>query len=322
MQRLVQLVLDLFDAPPAVAQPPASPSPPAPRSSQTSGPNRPLVLENQAQAAPDFIANAAPAVPLPAVLAPAEFRHPQANREIRLGDATVAFALQRARRRSIGFTVGADGLSVRAPRWVTLAGVDAAVREKQDWILRKLTDAQARRARQEDGRIRWADGGTLPYLGAPLALRLDPAHRFAGRGAALAPDAATGQPALHLALPHHATEAQIRDLVHAWLMREARRHFTERLDHFAPLLGVRWTALRLSGAQTRWGSAKADGSIRLNWRLMHYGPALIDYVVAHELAHLRVMDHSPRFWDTVAEVVPDYARLRAALRDQPAPLWE
>ncbi|MFN3377487.1 MAG: YgjP-like metallopeptidase domain-containing protein, partial [Burkholderiaceae bacterium] len=161
MQRLVQLVLDLFDAPPAAPQPSAS---------RTSESNRPLVLENQAQAAPDLIADAPPAVPLPAALAPAEFRHPQANREIRLGDATVAFVLQRARRRSIGFTVGADGLSVRAPRWVTLAGVDAAVREKQDWILRKLTDAQARRARQEDGRIRWADGGTLPYLGAPLPL--------------------------------------------------------------------------------------------------------------------------------------------------------
>ena len=58
---------------------------------------------------------------------------------------------------------------------------------------------------------------------------------------------------------------------------------------------MQWTSLRLSSAETRWGSAKADGSIRLNWRLLHYRPAVIDYVVAHELAHLRVMDHSPRF---------------------------
>ena len=105
-------------------------------------------------------------------------------------------------------------------------------------------------------------------------------------------------------------------------MRDARRHFTARLDHFAPLLDVRWTSLRLSSAQTRWGSAKADGSIRLNWRLLHYRPAIIDYVVVHELAHLRVMDHSPRFWGTVATVVPDYPVLRHALREQPAPLWE
>ena len=126
---------------------------------------------------------------------------------------------------------------------------------------------------------------------------------------------------LYIGLSHSANAAQIRDAVQAWLMRDARRHFTARLDHFAPLLGVRWASLRLSSAQTRWGSAKTDGSIRLNWRLLHFGPAVIDYVVAHELAHLRVMDHSARFWDTVATVVPDYAQLRNHLRDEPAPLW-
>ena len=77
----------------------------------------------------------------------------------------------------------------------------------------------------------------------------------------------------------------------------------------------------LSSAQGRWGSCTVQRHIRLNWRLLHYRPAIIDYVVAHELAHLRVMDHSPRFWDTVATVVPDYAQLRSHLREEPAPLW-
>ena len=85
---------------------------------------------------------------MPSLLSPAEFRHPQASREVLLGDAVVAYALQRARRRTIGFTVGADGLAVRAPSWVTLGAVDAALREKSDWILRKLSEA---RDRQRDG---------------------------------------------------------------------------------------------------------------------------------------------------------------------------
>ena len=72
---------------------------------------------------------------------------------------------------------------------------------------------------------------------------------------------------------------------------------------------------------TRWGSASADGSIRLNWRLVHFKLSVIDYVVVHELSHLRVMDHSPRFWDTVRAVVPDYADLRGQLKDQPVPRW-
>lgn len=314
MQRLVQLALDFFDTPPASPTPvPKAVEPPPLAKVPVVAPPRPV---------------GPPAVPLPSLLSPAEFRHPEAKRELLLGEAVVAYALQRARRRTIGFSVGPDGLSVRAPSWVTLAAIDSALREKSDWIVRKLGEARERQQRMEGGRIVWADGAVLPYLGRPVTVVLDPAHGFSGRGGQLKAIASADSPDaplashLHIGLPHSAGPAQIRDAVQAWLMRDAKRHFTERLEHFAPLLGVRWTSLRLSSAQTRWGSAKADGSIRLNWRLLHYRPAVIDYVVAHELAHLRVMDHSPRFWDTVATVVPDYAALRNHLRDEPAPLWD
>jgi predicted metal-dependent hydrolase len=104
-------------------------------------------------------------------------------------------------------------------------------------------------------------------------------------------------------------------------MRQARENFEQRLNQFAPALRVRWKRLILSNATTRWGSAHADGSIRLNWRLIHFRQQIVDYVVAHELSHLRVMDHSPRFWDTVREVVPDFAVLRGQLRDDAIPRW-
>ena len=105
MQRLVQLALDLVDPPGAPA---AAPSPMA----AGLKPNQPQALVDHASVAPKTIVQrpAAPAVPLPSLLSPAEFRHPQANREVLLGDAVVAYALQRARRRSIGFSVGPDGL--------------------------------------------------------------------------------------------------------------------------------------------------------------------------------------------------------------------
>ena len=109
-----------------------------------------------------------PSIPLSQVLPAAAFAHPQANRELRLGDAVVAYRLERARRRSIGFTVGPDGLAVRAPSWVTLGAVDAALRDKSDWILRKLHEARERRQRLEHARIAWHDGTVLPYLGAPM----------------------------------------------------------------------------------------------------------------------------------------------------------
>jgi predicted metal-dependent hydrolase len=93
------------------------------------------------------------------------------------------------------------------------------------------------------------------------------------------------------------------------------------MGHFAPLLQVQWRKLSLSQAGTRWGSAKSDGSIRLNWRLIHLQPSVIDYVVAHELSHLREMNHSPAFWDTVRALVPDLEQQRQTLRQVVLPDW-
>ncbi len=255
-------------------------------------------------------------------LAPAVFRHPRANREIRLGDAIVAYEFKRGRRRTIGFVVGPDGLVVSAPKWVSLVDVQAAVHEKASWIVRKLAETRERHERLVSTRIAWNDGVVIPFLGQQLVVLLDPRH---GAAAVLHHDtgAVPGTPllSLRLGLPRQASAEQIRDAVQAWLMRHARRVFTERLNHFAPQLQVQWSRLSLSSAGTRWGSARADGSIRLHWRLVHFRISVIDYVVAHELSHLRVMDHSPRFWDTVRSVVPDYAELRLQLKDETVPQW-
>ncbi len=317
MLPLLRYTLDLFDVLPQPA--------PAPGKSK---PKRPVAPVDIAQAAPEKVATSGPAGPFVAgqnlqqAIAPAAFAHPRANREVRLDGAVVAYAFARAKRRTIGFVVGPDGLVVRAPRWTPLYEVDAALQEKGPWILRKLHETRERHQRQENARIEWRDGATLPYLGDTLVVQLDPRHGFSAKGAALQPAGSAGGPrVLQVGLPHTASIEQIRDAVQAWLMREARALFTERLNHFGPLLGVQWKKLSLSNAGTRWGSARADGAIRLNWRLVHFSPAVVDYVVAHELSHLRVMDHSPRFWDTVRSVVPDYASLRGQLSDDSIPKW-
>lgn len=261
------------------------------------------------------IENIAAAVPLTVP----QFVHPRASREVRLAGVRVAYELHRGKRHTIGFLVGAEGLTVRAPRWAAQRDIDAALQEKAAWIVRKLDETQRRQARLEAARIDWKEGARFPFLGEPIAVRLDAHRRFGG--AVLDAQASAGQRTLSLTLAHNASAAQIREAAQAWLMRQARRVYAERLDHFAPRLGVRWHRLSLSNADTRWGSASASGAIRLHWRLVHFRLPVIDYVVAHELSHLRVMDHSPRFWETVASVVPDYALLRRQLKDEPMPRW-
>lgn len=300
-------------------------APPAPAPARTRRVKKPkLVAPPAVPLAPPAPVDphAPPAVPLADTLTLANFAHPQATREVVLGSARVAYEFKRGKRKTIGFLVGAEGLSVRAPRWVALRDVDAAIHEKSDWILRKLTETQQRHARVEATRIEWKDGAGFPFLGEPVVMQLDPKHGFASVGGTLDDAVEEGGPrVLRLAVAQNAEPSQIRDAAQAWLMRQARKLFIERLDHFAPLLGVQWQKLSLSNASTRWGSASADGSIRLNWRLIHFRLPVIDYVVAHELAHLRVMDHSHRFWETVESVVPDYDLLRRQLKDEAVPRW-
>jgi predicted metal-dependent hydrolase len=313
MLPLLRFTRDLFDFAPSV---------------EDSKPIGALAPENTAPGATHFIASDPPAAArlseqsLQQAVSPASYRHPQANREVRLEGATVAYQFARAKRKTIGFAVGPEGLTVRAPRWTLMAEVESAVKSKGNWILKKLAESRDRQTVQESARIDWRDGAQFPFLGQTLTLVLSPRHDFAGRGAQCVHDEdAQGASKLMIGVASSATPEQIRDITQAWLMRQARDHFSQRLTHFAPLLGVQWKKLSLSNAGTRWGSARSDGSIRLNWRLMHFRPAVIDYVVAHELSHLRVMDHSPRFWDTVGTLVPEYTVLRSQLKDVPVPKW-
>ncbi len=326
MHKLLQFTLDLFE--------------PAPVAKPDLASNVPLAPEIRAQTAINNISIVAtlasdlPTQTLQQALAPAAFAHPRASRQTLLGGIAVGYEFKRGKRRTIGFSVSAQGLTVSAPKWVPLYEIDKAVIEKSAWIVKKLEETRQRHDRLESVRIEWKDGTTIPFLGEQIIVVLDPRHAFGGVGAELKSSVdATGTTGttntlpgvahltLHVGLPHTATPDQIKDAVQAWLMRQAKRLFTERLNHFAPTLNVQWRKLSLSSAGTRWGSASADGSIRLNWRLIHFKQSVIDYVVVHELSHLRVMDHSPRFWDTVRAVVPDYAALRSQLKDEGAPRW-
>ena len=292
------------------------------------------LFEPLAAALPSVAATTAPAVaPAPAIaqppaaaiadlLLPATFRHPRASHEARLNGHLVAYQFRRARRKSIGFIVGSDGLVVSAPRWVGRGEVDAALQEKARWILAKLQEQDERARRMATAKVDWRDGTTIPFLGETVIVVLDP--RSTGAVLNSAAETLPGVPrlTLHVGLVQSAAPEQIRDAVQSWLQRQAKRIFDDRCRHFAAQLGVRMTRLSLSSASTRWGSAGADGAIRLHWRLVHFAMPTIDYVVAHELAHLREMNHSAAFWDVVRSVLPDYERARGALRDDVLPVFD
>lgn len=226
---------------------------------------------------------------------------PVRGRHIVLGQQIVEYALRRSRRNSIGFSIGESGLRVTAPHWVTLPQIEEALREKQRWIFTKLGEVRARRA---PVRTDWRDGARIPYLGHPVTLRL---------GDTCARPLVQAD-ALRLPLPADADHDRIRDAVSGFLQQEALALFTRRAGELAAAIDVAPSRVVLSSASTLWGSCTAQGVIRLNWRLIHFSPAVIDYVIAHELAHLKELNHSRAFWDTVAAILPGFEDARRELR--------
>jgi len=220
-------------------------------------------------------------------------------RRVVLPGGVLHYRFIRARRRTIGIVVHHGEVEARAPQRIALAEVEAFIREKERWIAKRLAES-----RPEPPPFRWVEGEALPVLGRTALLGAAP-----GEGAVrLTYD--------RLLLPL-AASARWRELAIEWLRATAFDLFRERIRHYAASLGVREPSLGLSNAQTRWGScsrARGEaGRVLLNWRLVHLPPHLTDYVVAHELAHLREISHSPRFWTIVAQLFPGYLSARREL---------
>jgi predicted metal-dependent hydrolase len=233
-------------------------------------------------------------------------------RSVTAAQQTIGFMLRRSRRRTIGLTINDDGLVVTAPGWVSVGQIDNAVRDKAGWILSKLALRRERAEQLATAETEWQHGGRVPFLGKRIALALSPQHRHHHfEGDTSAPDDGD---VLFLALPADADRDRVRDTTHAWLQQQARRLFEARLQHFLAAENLQIRRWRLSSASTRWGSCSSDGNIMLNWRLIHFAPNIIDYVIVHEIAHLRHMNHSPAFWQEVERLLPNFAPLRDALR--------
>jgi predicted metal-dependent hydrolase len=217
---------------------------------------------------------------------------------ILLNGRIVSYTVRRSRRRRGSFTLAVDdrGLRIGVPWTATQRWIDDVLRKHHRWILRKLEQWQDRRPPP----LTWADGATLMMLGAPLTLACGTQARV--------PAVKEGR--LLIGVPRASPPALIARMVTAWLREQAMSCFGARVAHYAPHLSVVPGDLRLSNARTRWGSCHPSGRILLNWRLIQMPLRLVDYVVVHELAHLREMNHSRRFWRTVAGVLPDYALRR------------
>jgi len=192
------------------------------------------------------------------------------------------------RARHARIVVDADGVEVVVPRRMALRKVAPFVEQKGPWIertLRRLRDAE-----REHPAAVLRDGGSVPYLGERLALsvRSEPARMRAR---------VTRQAAsVSVVLPGDADPGTLATALERWYRARAREQVARRLDVATARAGARYTTLQIRGQRTRWASCSTTGAMSFNWRLLLAPAEVLDYVVEHEVVHLDVHDHSPRFW--------------------------
>ena len=214
---------------------------------------------------------------------------------------TISYLLERRPRRTVGLKITENGLVVHAPKRIFEFQLNQILQEKSRWILNKL---QAREANQIE-KIQWIDGEHLLYLGQDIQLKL----------------VANNKKNIHferneLAIHAPATNihAACRASVLIWYKKQAVLDFTRRVEVFAAKLGVPTPPVAISNAQSRWGSCNSRGQVRLSWRLLQAPPHIINYVICHELAHLKQMNHSAKFYAVVEQLFPNYKAAEKELK--------
>lgn len=219
-------------------------------------------------------------------------------RHIVIEGRIIDYRLIRARRRSLGMTIDQRGLRVSATPRTALVEIERFLRGNAAWVLKKLEEW---RDHDRTRHLTIRHGATLPVLGEPCLVLIEPGrNRACWSESGLLLQARAG--------------ADVRELARRALRERALDLFRERVGHRARQLDLPVPAVALSNAQTRWGSCSERTGIRLSWRLIHAALPLIEYVVAHEVAHLREMNHSLRFWRVVEGLCPEYRARRAELR--------
>jgi predicted metal-dependent hydrolase len=235
--------------------------------------------------------------------------------EVRFGDASIKFRVVRSpkRHKTIEITVDEPGVvTVTAPSDTPPERLEATVRRRARWIVQHNGAATAAPPIR-----RFVSGESLPYLGRSVRLTVHP----------------TSDPKVEIRFHHwqfdvdvprelegEARRTKVMAAFEAWYRERAQLKLPPRVDRVASLLGVRPKAVLVRDQRVRWASCAPDGTLRFNWRAIMAPPAILDYVIAHELAHLRVRAHSPEYWAIVAQAMPDYRVRRERLREVGAAL--
>lgn len=224
--------------------------------------------------------------------------------EYRDGHGFIAEIIRTRRRKTADIRVEDGAVTVIVPRDIAPERIDRLLADKRQWIREKIL---LQREISPPTRKQYVSGEAFSYLGRNYRLKVErgpfaPVKLVNGRLVVTAPGGAEQ--------PHIIRNALIR-----WYKHQAIRKLPERVDRYAAMVGVEPVSVGVKTFKSRWGSCTARGRLEFNWKIMLAPNGMVDYVVVHELCHLKQHDHSPAFWREVERVLPDYQRCREWLRE-------
>lgn len=229
---------------------------------------------------------------------------------VQFGDTRIAYSVVRSRRRKKTVQITLDpleGVVVAAPMRTSAKSLREIVERRAGWIVRRSSDSILHPRPKE-----FVSGESLPYLGRQVRLFVEHADvpkvsvRF-------------DHWSFHITVPANLNGDERRPAiartVERWYRKRAQARLDDRVDLWSKILACKRPRVLTRDQRQRWGSCGPDGTLRFNWRIVMAEPALMDYVVVHELLHLRIRNHSQDFWAAMAAAMPDYRERRARLRD-------
>ena len=226
-----------------------------------------------------------------------------------IGGKELKYILKRSSRKTIGIAIEKNGsVKVISPTKVSENYINQLLQQKSDWIVKKLKEFETRTFKIKKSK-EFEEGESFSYLGKEYKLKLfnsstlkKPVVRLNGEN-------------LIIAFPNRIEAEKLREALKQWYVVQFKLIIAERVKHYSSIIGVIPKKITIREQKTRWGSCSARGNINLNWKLIMASLEVLDYVVIHELCHMREMNHSKEFWKLVEGVFPQYKKCRAWLKE-------
>jgi predicted metal-dependent hydrolase len=229
---------------------------------------------------------------------------------ILIGDKELKYILTRSSRRTVGIAIEKSGLvKVSSPAKVSESYINQLLLKKSAWILKKLVELETREAKSNKPKV-FEEGESFSYLGKEFKLKLYRSSTLKKPIVKLDGDN------ILIRLPINFEAENIKKALKLWYIEKFKLIIEERVKHYSEIIGVHPQKITIREQKTRWGSCSGRGNINFNWKLIMASLEVLDYVVIHELCHMREMNHSEKFWKLVEGIFPQYKKCRVWLKEK------